>query len=70
MATLIVTLLLTAPTGTSNANTFAEILFNFRITPALLVAGMVFALGIGLFGGFFPAFRAARLQIINALREA
>jgi len=25
---------------------------------------------IGLFGGLFPAARAARLKIINALREA
>ena len=61
---------LRAPTGTNNFNTFAEILFNFRLTPPLLAAGIVFSLAIGLFGGFFPAFRAARLKIVNALREA
>ena len=61
---------LRAPTGTNNFNTFAEILFNFRLTPPLLAAGIVFSLAIGLFGGFFPAFRAARLRIVNALREA
>ena len=66
----VVNSVLSAPTGTNNFNTFAEILFNFRLTPELLLSGMVFALGIGLFGGFFPAFRAARLQIVNALREA
>jgi putative ABC transport system permease protein len=62
--------LLRAPTGTNNFNTFAEILFNFRLTPPLLAAGIVFSLAIGIFGGFFPAFRAARLRIVNALREA
>ena len=70
MATLVVRFLLTAPTGTQNFNTFAEILFNFQLSAWLLVAGMIFSVAIGLFGGFFPAARAARLKIINALREA
>ena len=70
LAVLIVKFLLTAPTGTQNFNTFAEILFNFQLTLPLLVSGMVFSLAIGLFGGFFPAFRAARVRIVNALREA
>ncbi len=61
---------LTGPTGTNNFTTFAEILFNFQLTPPLLAAGLVFSLAIGLFGGLFPAFRAARLKIVNALREA
>jgi ABC-type lipoprotein release transport system permease subunit len=69
-ATLVVKLLLTAPTGTQNFNSFSEIVFNFQITPPLVVAGIVFSLAIGLFGGFFPATRAARLKIVNALREA
>jgi len=70
VALVIVKFFLTAPTGTNNFNTFAEILFNFRLTPPLLLAGLVFSLGIGAFGGFFPAVRAARLKIVNALREA
>jgi ABC-type antimicrobial peptide transport system permease subunit len=49
--------------------TFSEILFNFRLTPALLAGGLGFSLAMGLFGGFFPAFRAARLKITTALRE-
>jgi len=69
LATLIVSFILTAPTGTQNFNTFAEILFNFQLSPSLIISGMVFAVAIGLFGGFFPAARAARLKIINALRE-
>ncbi|HEV8374877.1 MAG TPA: ABC transporter permease [Candidatus Polarisedimenticolia bacterium] len=69
LATLVVTFVLTAPTGTQNFNTFAEILFNFRISAGLIFSGMIFSMAIGLFGGFFPAARAARLKIINALRE-
>ena len=60
---------LTKPTGTMNFRTFSEILFNFRLTPPLVAGGMVFALAMGFFGGFFPAFRAARFKIVDALRE-
>ena len=52
-----------------NFRTFSEVLFNFRLTPPLMVGGLVFSLAMGLLGGFFPAARAARLKIINALRE-
>jgi putative ABC transport system permease protein len=62
-------LLLTKPTGTMNFRTFSEVLFNFRLTPPLIIGGLVFSLAMGLLGGFFPAARAARLKIINALRE-
>jgi len=68
-ATLTVSAFLTAPTGTSNFATFAEIMFNFDLTAPLLVSGVVFSLAMGLFGGLFPAARAARLKIVNALRE-
>jgi putative ABC transport system permease protein len=60
---------LAKPTGTMNFRTFSEILFNFRLTPPLIAGGMVFSLAMGLMGGFFPAWRAARLKIVNALRE-
>ncbi|HKA37164.1 MAG TPA: ABC transporter permease [Thermoanaerobaculia bacterium] len=60
---------LTKPTGTMNFRTFSEVLFNFRMTPPLIAGGLVFSLAMGLLGGFFPAARAARLKIINALRE-
>ena len=61
-------LVLSRPTGTMNFRTFSEVLFNFRMTPPLLIAGLVFSLAMGLLGGFFPAFRAARLKITSALR--
>lgn len=56
-------------TGTANWQTFSEIAFAFRVTPRLLLAGMVFASLIGLFGGFFPARQAARQVPALALRQ-
>jgi putative ABC transport system permease protein len=69
LAFILFNLLLTKPTGTMNWVTFSEVLFHFRITPPLVIAGIVFSLAMGLLGGFFPAWRAARLKIVNALRE-
>jgi putative ABC transport system permease protein len=60
--------LVTGPTGTMNVRTFSEVLFNFRLTPPLIAGGIGFSLAMGLLGGFFPAFRAARLKITTALR--
>lgn len=56
-------------TGTANFVTFSEILFNFRITPKMLLLGMLFAATVGVFGGGLPALRAARTNLINALRD-
>ncbi|AVP97129.1 hypothetical protein C7S18_07955 [Ahniella affigens] len=49
---------------------FSQIVFQFRVTPELLWTGMKWALGIGLIGGSFPAIRAARMHITEALRQA
>jgi putative ABC transport system permease protein len=40
------------------------------MTPGIAVSGLVFAAIMGLIGGLLPAFRAARLPITTALREA
>jgi ABC-type lipoprotein release transport system permease subunit len=56
--------------GTGQTQSFSEIAFDFRITPAIAVAGMLFAAAMGVIGGLLPAFRAARLPITSALREA
>jgi putative ABC transport system permease protein len=69
LAFLLFNLILTKPTGTMNFRTFSEVLFNFRLTPPLIAGGIAFSLAMGFLGGFFPAARAARLKIINALRE-
>jgi ABC-type lipoprotein release transport system permease subunit len=55
-------------TSTTNWNSFSEVAFAFRVTPGLLLNGVIFAVGMGVVGGFFPAWRAARLQVVQALR--
>jgi putative ABC transport system permease protein len=56
-------------TSTINFQTFSNLAFAFKITPDLLLMGVVFALAMGVFGGIFPAIRAARLPVATALRE-
>ncbi|MGC2528554.1 MAG: ABC transporter permease [Candidatus Acidiferrum sp.] len=56
-------------TSTINFQTFSNLAFAFKITPDLLIMGIVFAMAMGLLGGFFPAVRAARLPVATALRE-
>ena len=56
-------------TSTINFQTFSNLAFAFKITPGLLAEGIVFALVMGVLGGFFPAVRAARLPVATALRE-
>lgn len=55
--------------STLNGASFSQVVFNFDVTPALLTQGMLAALAIGIVGGFFPALRAARMQVAAALRE-
>jgi len=54
--------------STTNWSSFSEIAFNFRVTPGLLLAGMIFAVVMGVLGGFFPARRAAKMPVVQALR--
>jgi putative ABC transport system permease protein len=56
-------------TGIGSFVTFSEIVFNFRVTPALMATGVGFALLMGAIGGLFPARMAANKEILNALRE-
>jgi putative ABC transport system permease protein len=56
-------------TSTMNFQTFSQVAFAFRVTPTLLITGLIYALSIGLIGGLLPAVRAARLPISKALRE-
>ncbi|HEY3698189.1 MAG TPA: ABC transporter permease [Spongiibacteraceae bacterium] len=54
--------------STTNLQTFAEIAFSFRLSPAIAGYVVLFAILMGLLGGFLPATRAARLNIVDALR--
>jgi putative ABC transport system permease protein len=55
--------------STLGAN-FSQVVFQFRVSPALLWNGLKWALAIGFVGGLFPALRAARLPVTTALRES
>jgi len=69
-ALAVVNVIFREPTGTQNFSTFAEVLFNFNLTPGLLFRGLVFSVVMGVAGGLLPAFRASRLKITTALRAA
>src|SRR3981189_791997 len=56
-------------TGAMNWQTFSHLAFAFKITPGPLLAGIIFALLMGLFGGLPPAMRAAWRPVAVALRE-
>jgi ABC-type lipoprotein release transport system permease subunit len=56
-------------TSTSNLQSFSEVAFAFRITPAIIGWSMAFALAMGVLGGLLPAVRAAALPIAAAVRE-
>ena len=51
------------------STTFSELAFSFRVTPQIMLAGIVFASLLGAFGGVFPARMAANKEILVALRE-
>jgi putative ABC transport system permease protein len=56
-------------TSTMNFQSFSQVAFAFAVTPSLLVQALVFALVMGTLGGLFPAWRAARLPVVSALRQ-
>ena len=66
---LAVELALSGVTGTTNFTTFSEVVFAFRLTPKILLTGIIMSLFIGLFGGILPATQAAFTKIILALRQ-
>jgi putative ABC transport system permease protein len=55
--------------STLNGASFSQVVFDFAVTGDLLLQGIAAALIIGVIGGLFPAIRAARLPVAQALRE-
>jgi ABC-type antimicrobial peptide transport system permease subunit len=56
--------------STTNFSTFSELAFGFSLSGDVIVQTLIFSLVMGVVGGFLPAVRAARMNIINALRAA
>ncbi len=55
--------------STTNFQTFSEVVFRLILTPAIAAQALAFAVFMGVLGGVLPAFRAARLEIVDALRS-
>jgi ABC-type antimicrobial peptide transport system permease subunit len=56
--------------STTNFQTFSELAFSFTLSGKIAAQSLAFAVVMGLLGGFLPAWRAARLKIVDALRAA
>lgn len=55
--------------STINFQTFSELAFRFALTPGIVLLSLTFSLAMGVVGGFLPAVRAARMKIVDALRQ-
>lgn len=56
--------------STMNWQSFAELAFSFSLSPGIIVKSLLFSLVMGISGGLLPAFRAARMDIVGALRSS
>jgi len=52
-----------------NMQTWSEMAFTFEPTPGIVIGSLVFAVVMGLIGGLLPAFKAARVDVLKALRS-
>lgn len=56
--------------STVNFGTFAELAFSFSLSPAIVQDSIIFAIVMGILGGVLPAARAARMDVLSALRAS
>ena len=56
--------------STMNWQTFSELAFSFTLTPEICIKSLIFSVVMGFVGGVIPAIRAARMNIVTALRES
>jgi len=56
--------------STINFSTFSELAFGFVLSPGIIIVSLIFAVFMGIIGGFLPAARAARMSIVSALRAS
>lgn len=54
--------------STLNYGSFSELTFSFAVSPSIIITTLVFAAIMGFVGGFLPSVKAARMNIVNALR--
>lgn len=56
--------------STVNWQTFSELAFSFTLTREIIINSLLFSLVMGFVGGVLPAFRASRMNIVEALRTS
>lgn len=56
--------------STTNWSSFSEVVFGFKLSSWIVIGSLVFSIIMGIIGGFAPAVRAARMQVVDALRAA
>jgi ABC-type lipoprotein release transport system permease subunit len=56
--------------STVNWQTFSELAFSFTLTGPIVSGSLLFSLFMGFVGGVLPSFRAARMNIVDALRAS
>ncbi|KKO19662.1 MAG: multidrug ABC transporter permease [Candidatus Brocadia sp.] len=56
--------------STMNFQTFSELAFTFSLTFGIIYKSLLFSLIMGFLGGVLPAFRSARMNIVDALRAS
>ena len=54
--------------STLNFASFSELQFSFAVSPSIIISSLIFALVMGIVGGFLPSIRAARKNIVDSLR--
>ncbi|MGL4230633.1 MAG: ABC transporter permease [Casimicrobium sp.] len=54
--------------STLNFTSFSQLSFGFHLTPSIAIQSIVFAVVMGIIGGFLPSFKAARMEIVDSLR--
>jgi putative ABC transport system permease protein len=54
--------------STINWDTFSDLSFGFALSVPVIIQTSIFAIAMGILGGFLPAVRASRIKIIEALR--
>jgi len=53
--------------STVNWQTFSELAFSFTLTGGIVYESLIFSIIMGFLGGVFPAFRASKMNIVDAL---
>lgn len=54
--------------STTNFSSFTELAFDFKLSPIICSYSMLFAIIMGILGGFFPSIRAAHMEIVDSIR--